>query len=33
VLVAGAAVFRGGTVASYRANIEAIRQAADAARG
>ncbi|TDR37507.1 ribulose-phosphate 3-epimerase [Aquamicrobium defluvii] len=32
VLVAGTAVFKGGTVASYRANIEAIRQAADAAR-
>ncbi len=32
VLVAGAAVFKGGTVESYRANIEAIRSAADAAR-
>ena len=29
VLVAGSAVFRGGTEASYRANIEAIRGAAD----
>jgi len=33
VLVAGTAVFKGGTVESYRANIEAIRQAADDARG
>jgi ribulose-phosphate 3-epimerase len=33
VLVAGAAVFKGGTVESYRTNIEAIRTAADAARG
>lgn len=32
VLVAGAAVFRGGTEDSYRANIAAIRSAADAAR-
>ncbi|MFC5387633.1 ribulose-phosphate 3-epimerase [Aquamicrobium segne] len=31
VLVAGAAVFKGGTVEAYRANIEAIRQAADEA--
>ena len=29
VLVAGSAIFRGGTEASYRANIAAIRQAAD----
>ena len=32
VLVAGAAVFKGGGVESYRENIEAIRQAADRAR-
>ena len=32
VLVAGAAVFKGGGVEAYRANIEAIRVAADAAR-
>ncbi|MCO5082064.1 MAG: ribulose-phosphate 3-epimerase [Rhizobiaceae bacterium] len=32
VLVAGAAVFKGGTVESYRANIEAIRNAAASAR-
>jgi ribulose-phosphate 3-epimerase len=29
VLVAGSAVFKGGTEAAYRANIEAIRNAAD----
>ncbi|TIW01643.1 MAG: ribulose-phosphate 3-epimerase, partial [Mesorhizobium sp.] len=29
VLVAGAAVFKGGSVEAYRANIEAIRTAAD----
>jgi ribulose-phosphate 3-epimerase len=33
VLVAGSAVFKGGTRESYAANISAIRQAADAARG
>jgi ribulose-phosphate 3-epimerase len=33
VLVAGSAVFRGGTPASYRANIAAIRNAASLARG
>lgn len=33
VLVAGAAVFKGGTVDAYRANIEAIRTAADKAAG
>ena len=33
VLVAGAAVFKGGTVDAYRANIAAIRDAANAARG
>jgi ribulose-phosphate 3-epimerase len=33
VLVAGAAVFRGGTVDSYRSNIAAIRDAAAMARG
>ena len=33
VLVAGAAVFKGGSVDSYRANIEAIRNAADMATG
>ncbi len=32
VLVAGAAIFKGGTEAAYRANIEAIREAADKAR-
>ena len=32
VLVAGAAVFKGEGVESYRENIEAIRQAADRAR-
>ncbi|MEQ1941418.1 ribulose-phosphate 3-epimerase [Mesorhizobium sp. VNQ89] len=32
VLVAGSAIFKGGTEASYRANIEAIRSAADKAR-
>jgi ribulose-phosphate 3-epimerase len=31
VLVAGSAVFKGGTEASYRANIEAIRKAAASA--
>ena len=31
VLVAGSAVFKGGTEAAYRANIEAIRSAADGA--
>ncbi|PAP98268.1 ribulose-phosphate 3-epimerase [Mesorhizobium mediterraneum] len=31
VLVAGSAIFRGGTEAAYRANIDAIRQAADGA--
>jgi ribulose-phosphate 3-epimerase len=31
VLVAGSAVFKGGTEASYRANIAAIRDAADGA--
>ena len=31
VLVAGSAVFKGGTEAAYRANIEAIRTAADGA--
>ena len=33
VLVAGSAVFKGGTRECYAANISAIRQAADAARG
>ena len=33
VLVAGAAVFKGGSVEAYRANIEAIRTAADRAAG
>jgi ribulose-phosphate 3-epimerase len=33
VLVAGSAVFKGGTVDSYRANITAIRSAAALARG
>ena len=32
VLVAGSAVFKGGTTAAYRANITAIRDAAEAAR-
>ena len=32
-LVAGSAVFKGGTEAAYRANIEAIRSASDAAMG
>lgn len=31
VLVAGSAVFKGGTEAAYRANIDAIRQASDGA--
>jgi ribulose-phosphate 3-epimerase len=31
--VAGSAVFKGGTMESYRANISAIRNAAAAARG
>jgi ribulose-phosphate 3-epimerase len=31
VLVAGSAVFRGGEEAAYKANIAAIREAADAA--
>jgi ribulose-phosphate 3-epimerase len=33
VLVAGSAVFKGGTLESYRSNIAAIRSAAAAARG
>jgi len=33
VLVAGAAIFKGGSVEAYRANIEAIRTAADKAAG
>ena len=33
VLVAGAAIFKGGSVEAYRANIEAIRAAADRAAG
>ncbi len=33
VLVAGSAVFRGGTAASYRGNIDAIRNAAELAVG
>jgi ribulose-phosphate 3-epimerase len=33
VLVAGSAVFKGGTRETYAANIAAIRSAADAARG
>lgn len=33
VLVAGSAVFKGGTREAYAANISAIRKAADAARG
>jgi ribulose-phosphate 3-epimerase len=32
VLVAGAAIFKGGNEAAYRANIAAIRDAADKAR-
>ena len=32
VLVAGAAVFKGGTLEAYRANIDAIRQAGEHAR-
>jgi ribulose-phosphate 3-epimerase len=32
-LVAGSAVFKGGTLKAYRANIEAIRNAAALARG
>jgi ribulose-phosphate 3-epimerase len=32
VLVAGAAIFQGGSVEAYAKNIEAIRQAADAGR-
>ena len=32
VLVAGAAIFKGGTEAAYRENIAAIRNAADKAR-
>jgi ribulose-phosphate 3-epimerase len=31
VLVAGSAVFKGGTAEAYRANIAAIREAADGA--
>ena len=30
--VAGSAVFKGGTAAAYRANMDAIRAAAEAAR-
>ncbi|MGN6551190.1 MAG: ribulose-phosphate 3-epimerase [Pararhizobium sp.] len=33
VLVAGSAIFRGGTEEAYRANIAAIRQGAESARG
>ncbi|MEZ5809768.1 MAG: ribulose-phosphate 3-epimerase [Rhizobiaceae bacterium] len=33
VLVAGSAVFKGGTMEAYRGNIEAIRNAADLATG
>lgn len=33
VLVAGSAIFKGGTEEAYRGNIEAIRSAADAAAG
>jgi ribulose-phosphate 3-epimerase len=33
VLVAGSAVFKGGNVDAYRANIAAIRNAAAMARG
>ena len=33
VLVAGSAVFKGGTQDAYRANISAIRNAAATARG
>ena len=32
VLVAGAAIFKGGSVDAYARNIEAIRTAADRAR-
>lgn len=32
VLVAGSAIFKGGSVENYKANIEAIRSAAEAAR-
>jgi ribulose-phosphate 3-epimerase len=32
-LVAGSAVFKGGTVEAYKANISAIRNAAALARG
>jgi ribulose-phosphate 3-epimerase len=32
-LVAGSAVFKGGTMESYKANIDAIRHAAAMARG
>jgi ribulose-phosphate 3-epimerase len=32
-LVAGSAVFKGGTMESYKANIAAIRNAAASARG
>ncbi len=32
ILVAGSAVYKGNSVASYRANIDAIRAAAEAAR-
>ena len=32
-LVAGSAVFKGGTMESYKANISAIRNAAALARG
>jgi ribulose-phosphate 3-epimerase len=32
VLVAGAAIFQGGSVEAYAKNIEAIRHAADAGR-
>jgi ribulose-phosphate 3-epimerase len=32
VLVAGSAVYKGNSVESYRANIQAIRAAAEAAR-
>jgi ribulose-phosphate 3-epimerase len=31
--VAGSAVFKGGTMESYKANMDAIRKAAAAARG
>ncbi len=33
VLVAGSAVFKGGSIDAYRANIAAIRNAATATRG